>query len=116
AAVLCTEMGKMVSDREALSTPGAREQHVVPPMEVAVGNDGVSSLGTADQIHQAELARFDQEHPRQSRAAAPPDPQMLAKAYLTKAGFAAGELDAVAPILRTALDNNAFAKQTIPPP
>jgi hypothetical protein len=116
AAVLCIEMGKMVSDREALATPSARERPILPPMEVAVGNDAAGSLGPADQIHQAELAKFDQEHPRQPRPVALPDPQILARAYLTKAGFAATDLDAVAPILRAAQENNAFAKQIIPPP
>ena len=116
AAMLCIEMGKMVSDREALATPSAGGRPMLPPMEVAVGNDAAGSMGTADQMHQAEVAKFDQEHPRQPRPLAPPDPQMLAKAYLTKAGFAATDLDAVAPILRAAQENNTSAKQIVPPP
>jgi hypothetical protein len=40
----------------------------------------------------------------------------LARIYLTKAGFAATELDAVTPILRAAAENNTFAKQITPLP
>jgi predicted Zn-dependent protease len=114
AAVLCLEMGKIVSDRETLAGPRARRLEVLPPVDVSIGSD-TAAQGTADQLHRAELARFDQEHPRQPKLVTPPEPQALARTYQVKAGYPAADIDAVAPILRSAAENSTFAKQTVPP-
>jgi hypothetical protein len=75
-------------------------------------------MGSADMTHLAELAKFQREVPRpRDPLPLPPDPQILANLYLTKAGYAATELDAVAPLLREASRNNTYEKQfTAPPP
>ena len=119
AAVLCTELAKMAAEKEALTGPGAKAPDRAPPMEVRVGNDGGGSFGPADQVHHAELAKYEQEFKQKAGSVQPgssPDVQALARDYLTKAGYAATELDAVAPLLRTAADNRAFAERLAPPP
>lgn len=107
AAVLCLELGRMVSEREALAGPQGRKPEYEPPIDSRVGNDGVGAGNTADLTRRGELAKYDQER---RRPTLPPDPQLLARSYLMKAGYPAEELDAVAPLLRSAT-NTAMEKQ-----
>lgn len=112
AAALCTELGKMVSEREAVAGPQARRPNREPPQEVRIGNDNAGAFGPADQTHLAELARFDKD--KRGPAAPPPpppDPQALARLYLKQAGYAENDLDAVQPTLRAAAENSTFEKQ-----
>src|SRR5947209_13920791 len=115
AAVLCTEMCKMVCEREALAASRVRAAELSPPADVPVGNDGGGLFGPADQLHRAELAKFEQQHPRNRVATPPPDPKILARNYLTAAGFAVADLDAVAPLLQAAGENDRFARQLVTP-
>jgi hypothetical protein len=117
AAVLALELGKMISEREAFAGPQTRAPEREPPMEVRIGSDNGGAYGPADQLHRAELAKYDKERrQRAAGAAAPPDPQVLARAYLLKAGYTAADLDAAAPLFRSAAENNTFAKQLLSPP
>jgi hypothetical protein len=104
AAVLCRELGKMVSEREAVASAQPRRPEREPPMEVRIGNDSSSMFGrTSDMVRQAELAKYDPERRRvMAPPQPPPDPQMLAAAYLKQAGYPASDLDAVAPLLSAA--------------
>ena len=67
-----------------------------------------------DLTYLAELAPYDAERRRILSPPKPPDPQALARIYLAKAGFGAGQLDTVAPVLQGAAGNNTFEQQTIP--
>jgi hypothetical protein len=119
AALLCNELGKMVSEREALAGPGTRIPDREPPHDVPIGNDG-GSFGPADRTHLAEQGMFEKSHPRRPDAPPPPppDPQLLAQTYLAKAGYSQQELAAAAPLLQAAAANAAFEKQMnlTPPP
>jgi hypothetical protein len=101
AAVLCHELGQMVSEREALAGAQARRPEREPPMEVRIGNDSSSSFGrSSDMVRQAELAKYDPERRRvMAPPQPPPNPQVLAAAYLKQAGYSPRDLDAVAPLL-----------------
>jgi hypothetical protein len=110
AAVLCQELGKMVSERESLAGPQARLPERAPPMEVRIGSDNAGSFGPADQLYRAELAKYEKERPRVA-ATQLPDPQALGLAYLTKTGYPATDLDAVKPILATVPANSSLARQ-----
>jgi len=119
AAVLCTELGKMVAEREALAGARARTPEREPPMDVRIGNDYAGPAGSPDQTHLAELGKYDRERRRAvAPPPPPPDPQSLANTYLTKAGFPATDLDAVAPLLKLAAEHSTFEKQmtNAPPP
>ena len=80
-----------------------------------MGNDNGGSYGSADLTHLAELAKYERNHRRPTAAPPlPPDPQMLANRYLTKAGYPATDLDSAAPLLREAAKNSTFEKQLAP--
>lgn len=117
AAVLAVELGKMVSEKEFLAGPQARAPEPEPPMDVRVGSDNAGSFGPSDQLHRAELAKFDKERRRRAAGATTAlDPQVLARGYLLKAGYTSADLDGAAPLLHSAADNNSFAKQLLSPP
>jgi hypothetical protein len=113
AAVLALELGKMVSEREALARPASRLADRWVPMEVRVGNDVGGAFGAADGTHLAEVAKA--EHQRGAAANAPPppppSPEVLARCYLCKAGYSSDDLSDVTPLLRKAEGNFALEKQ-----
>lgn len=117
AAVLCQELGKMVSEREALAGPRARSPERQPPPEVRIGTDSMGLAGAPDQTRLAELARYDRPRSRGGAPAPlpPPDPAKLAAGYLGNAGFAESDLEAAAPLLKAAAENSAFSRQLAPP-
>jgi hypothetical protein len=114
AALLCHELGKMVSERETLAGPQARTPQRQPPLEVRAGNDGPGSSTPADQVRVAELAVYEQDLKRETAAALPPpNADFLARIYLQKAGFADSELQAATPLLQAAAANMTFEKQIL---
>ncbi|HMC66561.1 MAG TPA: M48 family metalloprotease, partial [Gemmataceae bacterium] len=54
AALLCHELGAMISEREALAGP-FKSADPGPPVEVRVGTDSGGAFGPADQTRLAEL-------------------------------------------------------------
>jgi hypothetical protein len=111
AAVLCSELGKMVSEREALAGPTRRTDED-PPIQMPVGNDSGGTFGAADATALAERAKYEQDRRRPNQPPAPPpDPVVLAGVYLGKAGYHATDLDDVRPILKAAQANFAWEKQ-----
>lgn len=117
AAVLCHELGKMVSEREALAGPGALTPGKLPPIQVPVGVDSRGSFGSPDGTQLAELAKYSRTPrgtPRAGSSPLPPDPRKLAGCYLTKAGFTANDLEAATPLLQAAEKNSAWEKQLSP--
>jgi hypothetical protein len=113
AALLSHELGKMVSEREALAGPQARTPERLPPLEMRVGNDNPGSFMPADQVHLAELAAYEKDRKRESVSPLPPDPALLAHIYLKKAGFADADLQAAAPMLQAAGGNMTLEKQIL---
>lgn len=112
AALLCHELGKMVAEREALSSASPER---LPPISVPVGSDNAGSFGAADGTGLVELARFGKS-PRgtptnNGYAVSLPNPETLARKYLTKACFAPADYDAVMPLLQAAEKNTAWEKQ-----
>jgi hypothetical protein len=110
AAVLSLELGKMVSEREALASPGSRRPERRPPPEVPFGNAG-QGAGAFDQVREAELARFGPVRRRPAEVLPPPDPKLLAREYLKKTGYLEAELDGVTPLLDAARGNYNLEKQ-----
>jgi hypothetical protein len=109
AALLCLELGKMVAEREEMASPRMRNPQGQPPMEVPIGNAGQYS--SPDLTHLVELAPYDRERQRAGKRLAPPDPVVLAAAYLEKAGFSRTDLDSAAPLLALAEPNCSLEKQ-----
>ena len=113
AALLSRELGKMVSEREALAGPQARMPLRQPPLEMRVGNDNPGSAIPADQVRLAELAVYEKDRKREAASSLPPDPDMLASIYLKKAGFTDTDLQAAAPLLQAAGRNMTLEKQIL---
>jgi hypothetical protein len=109
AALLCLELGKMASERQALAGPRTQRPEGQPPISVPVGNP--SEFNAPDQVAVAELARYENERKQAARRRPPPDPHALAADYLQKAGYDRAALDAVAPLLEAADRNYLIEKQ-----
>lgn len=112
AALLSRELGKMASERAGIGLVGVPESG--PPPSVNIGHDYVGTSGPADITSRAELAYFEQKRAKAREAAAPPDPEVLARVYLQRAGFNPATLDTVAPLLSTADGNGKLEKLMSP--
>jgi hypothetical protein len=113
AAVLALEMGKMVAEREIHAGPGVHHPDREPPTETPIGHDSGGTFGAADGTHLAELAKFEKENPRTRAPFTPPDPAVLARGYLEKAGFSAKDLETVAPYLKEARGSMTLERQIL---
>src|SRR5438093_2849049 len=84
AAVLCHELGKMVSDREVQMGTQVWNPRRLPPPEVRIGNDSPGSFNTADRTGLVELVAFEKDRRQASPTPPlpPPDPDLLARTYL----------------------------------
>jgi hypothetical protein len=112
AAVLCMELGRVVSEREALASPKMRLQDRAPPASVPVGNDSGGTFGSPDGTRYVELAKEDRYRRRPGvPPPPPPEPDVLARGYLSRAGFHAGDLTDVLPLLRQAEDHSTLEQQ-----
>jgi hypothetical protein len=111
AAVLGTELGKMLSEREAQAGLGTRNAHREPPPSLGVGLEGGGSRGPSDLTHLAEQAPYEENRRRQMHPPPPPDPKALAKALLLKAGYTEEDLASAEPLLKAAAANTAWEKQ-----
>lgn len=99
AALLALELGKISAEREALArVPGREKDQRLPPNET-IGNDVGGTFGAADGTRRMELAELEQQRKKREPAATP---EALARKYMTKAGFEAKAVDAVAPLVQLA--------------
>jgi hypothetical protein len=112
AAVLCQELGKIASEQVALLRTTRNAQDRPPMMDPHVGNDIGGTFGQANGMDQIILARAEanRRQPRQPLPP-PPAPDKLARLYLQNAGYSAANLDTVAPLLRSAEQNNTWEQQ-----
>jgi hypothetical protein len=101
-AVLASELGKIVAQREAGVAGAARAVVPPPPEPMPVGSMGASFA--ADPGYYFAMAKYEQEHPRKARnkAVPPPDPHAVARVLLANASLLESNLDAVAAILHDA--------------
>jgi hypothetical protein len=105
AAVLATELGKMVAEQEALTGgPVDVSRRRTPAPELRIGT-GIS--GSEDTMYLIERNKFDgKDRTAVPPPSLPPDPQVLARTYLKHAGFADASLEAVEPLLKDAEKNS----------
>ncbi len=115
AAVLALELGKMVSEREALAAPQTRVRQPMEPQFSPVGNDSRGVFGSPDGTRLAELGEYEKQRVRPGQALPPPDPNNLARIYLQKAGYNAQDLESATPLLKAAQNNVSVEKQLTKP-
>ncbi len=107
AALLCEELGKMEAEKAARTKPVASLPERPPLLTPRVGNDIGGSFGSADGTDRMILARYEKDRQQAQRALTAPQPDSLARLYLRNAGYDAKDLDAVAPLLRQADQNDS---------
>jgi hypothetical protein len=100
AAVLANEMGKIVAERDGATNDQARNPERPPPIYVPIGGPGGGR--DLDGTFYNEMARQEKLYPKQTKKLPPPNPQMVGRGILERAGFQRTELDAVQPILQNA--------------
>ena len=111
AAVLCSELGRMMAEQQAARRVG-RNTDPIPAVPVP-GTDG--GVGGPDQTRLAELAyhekRYGRTQPGRDTGTAPADPDKLARDLLKGAGFEPADLDRAAPLIHEATRGDALRKQ-----
>src|SRR5262245_24198662 len=110
ATVMALELGKIVREREAATSDKVRVHTSLPPIDQRFGTDDRFG-GTADRTDWKELYELDKERKNRRKPLPLPDPQVLAKDYVIKAGFTAYDIETARPILEGAAANNALEKQ-----
>ncbi len=113
AALLSSELGKIVAEREAQALPETRQPERRAPVDVPVGNDSGGTFGPADGTHLVELAKFDHDRQPRDVTVPPPSPDILTRRILQQAGYMLDDLDAVRPLLRQSEANGTFRKQLL---
>jgi hypothetical protein len=111
AAVLCLELGKLVSEREAMTPQAVRQPERLPPIDTGLNRDLAYSGVPADQTRARELADYDRDRRRAQQAVAPPDPVALARLYLVRAGYHDADLQSAGPLVQQAQGNSGLEKQ-----
>src|SRR5262249_18297250 len=109
AAVLCLELAKMVAEQEALAAKNRVADDDRAPLAAALARDISGGNLTPDQTEIAEGSKLEAMQPRRRPVLMPQiDPHLLARPYLTKAGFQADDLTKVGSLLQAAELNPQF--------
>ena len=113
AAVLCLELGKMASEQDAQAMKDRLTEEDRAPLGPPVSRDVAGSGTTPDMTELAERSKLDSMRPRRRGAGPTPsvDPHLLARGYLTKAGFKADDLTKVGSLLKAAELNPQYEQQ-----
>jgi hypothetical protein len=110
AAVLCTELGRVVAEKASTFNSTLARTERRPPPGFQIGRDDGGPFGAPDGTHLYELARTDKEREEAATPRLPPSPEALARTFLEHAGYPAAQLQAVEPLLRATEQNTAFDK------
>jgi len=114
AAVLCLELGKMIREREAAVPNAVRTRDALPPMDDRLGLDDRMG-GATDHANWKEEVDYDIQRKAQHKRLRLPEPTLLARDYLAKAGFPPDDLNAVQPLLQEAAAKMLIEKQITAP-
>lgn len=112
AALLAMELGRMVSEREAMAPLGTRKAENRPSMRESIGSDVAGTFGPPDGTQVMEEAKYASQRRRPGEPRMPPPPpETLARKYLQQAGFETGALVEVGGLLRQAEDHYTIEQQ-----
>jgi hypothetical protein len=114
AAVLSLELGKMIREREATVPNAVRTRNALPPMDDRLGPDDRMG-GTTDHANWKDEVDYDIQRKAQHKRLRLPEPTLLARDYLAKAGFPPDDLNAVQPLLQEAAAKMLIEKQITAP-
>jgi len=129
AAVLASELGKLVRDREVLAPEEIRKPTPLPPIDSRFGNDDRMG-GTSDRSDYKQWVDYEVERRQHRRPGAAeyeaearhvrrpmplPDPNALAMTYLQKAGYSPNDLFAARSVMDAAAANSVLERQITGP-
>jgi hypothetical protein len=100
AAILAYELGRMISEREAAVSDEIRQPERQLPIQLPIGSNGNSR--DADPTNYIQLAQHEKLYPKHPGKLAPPNPFLIARDVLERAGYQRTDLDAALPILQNA--------------
>jgi predicted Zn-dependent protease len=100
AAVLALELGRIVSEREAAVSDHVRQPERPLPIHLPIGSTG--NARDADPTYHVELAQHEKKYPRQTQKLSRPNPHVVARDMLERAGYSSTDLDAAMPLLQNA--------------
>ena len=100
AAVLAYELGRMVSEREANVSDEIRQPERPLPIALRIGSNG--NARDADPLNHIELAQYEKLYPKNQRKLTPPNPLLIARGVLDRAGYQRTDLNAAMPALENA--------------
>lgn len=115
AAVLCSELGQMVSEKRTAKALG-RDVDPIPDATHGAGLPGGSPFDAGQQVN---LAYHDKQFPRGGQRPDPIDAKRTARELLVDAGYSPAELDRVEPLLKQSERGEQLKKQmsaSAPPP
>jgi hypothetical protein len=108
AAVLCSELGQMVSEKRTAKAVG-RDVDPIPDSTHGAGPFPGGSAHDAGRM--AELAFHEKQHPRGAARPDPIDAAKTARELLSGAGYSPAELDRVEPLLKQSDRGEKLKKQ-----
>jgi hypothetical protein len=114
AAVLSLELGKMVRERESVVPNVVRSRDSLPPMDDRYGPDDRMG-GVTDSANWKDAVEYDIQRKAQHKRLRLPEPTLLARDYLAKAGISPDELNAVQPLLKDASAKDLIERQITAP-
>ncbi len=111
AAVLAVELVKMLGEQEN-SAPTGKITDRTPGMDFPIGNDRSLVFGPADGTRIAERYELDRMRMKnKATGAGTVDPKVIARGYLSKAGYPSKAVDSISGLLKKADENFKLEKQ-----
>lgn len=111
AAVLAVELVKMLGEQEN-SAPTGKIIDRTPGMDFSIGNDRSLVFGPADGTRIAERFELDRMRMKnKATGAGNVDPKIIARGYLSKAGYPSKAVDSISGLLKKADENFKLEKQ-----
>ena len=111
AAVLAVELVKMLGEQEN-SAPTGKIIDRTPGMDFPIGNDRSLVFGPADGTRLAERYGLDRMRMKNNTTGAgTTDPKIIARGYLSKAGYPSKAVDSISGLLKKADENFKLEKQ-----
>jgi hypothetical protein len=106
AAILALELAKITCEAQQRAVELARARESELPLEVRIGPDS-GPAGEADQLQKVEIAKRGLDRRRRADDQPPPDRNLLARQYLSKAGYPETALDGVQSLFATKVSPDA---------
>lgn len=111
AAVLAVELVKMLGEQEN-SAPTGKITDRTPGLDFPIGNDRSLVFGPADGTRIAERYELDRMRMKnKATGAGTIDPKIIARGYLSKAGYPSKAVDSISGLLKKADENFKLEKQ-----